>query len=195
MDSVHFLYRARVETRPDGSNSMEEAWRSGGGWGGFLLRLQRWKPLMLGWGYGQVGGNLHLETKCGWLWGAGLSDRGSQNCRGRQEAGMTFGIGESHGGHWSIREWIWAPRSFSTSPKAVSALLPFTSSFHRRCWGAPLRFLMRYFAFHFLALQEVKKASHLTCLLKNTSTLCVFLTLKKCFNYFYIYSRGCEEHQ
>lgn len=38
--------------------------------------------------------------------GVGVGDCGSQIRRGRQEAGMTFGIRESYWGHWSIREWI-----------------------------------------------------------------------------------------
>lgn len=56
-----------------------------------------------------MGGNLRLETQCGWLWGrvrlGGVTaDRRFAEGDGRR--GMTSGIRESNWGHRSIRDWI-----------------------------------------------------------------------------------------
>lgn len=63
---------------------------------------------MLSWGYEQVGGNPPLEMQCGWLraggWGRERDECGLLVRAGSWRVCVTFGIGESHWGHWSIRE-------------------------------------------------------------------------------------------
>lgn len=54
-----------------------------------------------------------------WVVMGGWRDWGSQFRRGRQKAGVTFGIRESYWGQWSIRERLRALRSLTTHPKAV----------------------------------------------------------------------------